>query len=320
MTGVANDIGTGATASARAIAGRTLCELAAEDPRVWGMTPDTGAPIADFARTFPDRYIDVGIAEQNAVGVAAGLALEGMIPFIAGMAPFLSMRSFEQVRTDVCYQNLPVRFVAWNGGLTTGGGSTHNAMEDIALMKVIVNMNVVSLADPGMVAPVMRQSMSLPGPLFIRLGNGKSDPCLYDLDTVDVRIGKGHVARDGDDVTIFAHGEPVTEMLYAAELLAAEGISARVVDMYSISPLDTELLFRCVEETGHVVVVEDHLIHGGLASSIADRFVDAGVLPKAFRRLGVPQVYTGFGSAHDQWVKYGYDRVGVVAAVKRMLG
>ncbi len=309
----------GTMVSARGVVGQTLHELAAEHPHVWGLTSDVGDPIKAFAQAFPDRYVDVGIAEQNVVGIAAGLALEGMMPFVAGMAPFISMRSLEQNRTDVCYQDLPVRFVGWGGGLTTGGGSTHNAMEDVALMRTLVNMAVVSCSDPNMVGAVMRRSMAYEHPLYIRLGKGKSDPCIYEPETMTGEIGAGLVARDGGDATIMAHGELVAEALAAAEQLAADGIDARVVDMYSIKPLDTELLLRCVDETGYLVVTEDHLAFGGLASAIADVLVDEGVRPKGFRRLGVPQLYTGFGSAPEQWVKYGYGRDGVAAAVRELL-
>lgn len=309
----------GAMAAGRDVAGRTVVELAAEHPEVWAVTPDMGAPLVSFAKAYPDRFIDVGIAEQNLVGIAAGLALEGMVPFLFGMSPFTSMRSLEQVRTDVCYQNLPVKFVSWYGGLTTGGGSTHNAMEDVALMKTIVNLDVVSVCDPNMVGVLMRESMDHPHPLYIRFGNGKGDPCIYDPATIKAPIGKGIVARDGSDVTIIAHGDPVFEMLHAAELLAAQGISARVIDMYSIKPLDADLVLRCVEETGNILVVEDHLIYGGLASSIADLLMDRTVMPRAFRRLGVPQIYSGFGSPQSNWAQYGYDRHGAVAAVQQML-
>jgi transketolase len=201
---------------------------------VWGLTSDVGDPLAPFAKAFPDRYVDVGIAEQSVVGVAAGLALEGAIPFIGGMAPFISMRSLEQNRTDVCYQDLPVRFIGWGGGLVNGGGSTHNAMEDIALMKTLVNMSVVSVADPNMIGTIMRRSMDHPHPLYLRIGKGKGDRCLYDPATTEVEIGRGLVARPGSDVTLIAHGELVWEALQAAELLAVDGIEARVIDMYSM--------------------------------------------------------------------------------------
>lgn len=305
--------------SARGTVGSTLHDLAVEHPNVWGLTADVGDPIKPFATAFPDRYVDVGIAEANLAGIAAGLALEGMIPFIAGMAPFVSMRALEQNRTDVCYQDLPVRFVGWGAGLVNGGGSTHNAMEDIALMKSLVNMTVLSIGDPNMVGTLMRHSMTYDHPVYFRIGKGKADRMLYDPATTDTPIGTGLVAREGGDATIFAHGEIIWEALQAAEELAASGIDVRVIDMYTIKPLDTDLVFRAVEETGNIVVLEDHLMEGGLASSMADAFADHGVYPRAFRRLGTPQVYVGFGSAEEQWTKYGYDRAATVAAVEQML-
>lgn len=304
----------------RDYSGQVLLDLARRDERVWGLTPDTGASLANYAAEFPDRYVDVGIAEQCVVGVAAGLALEGAMPFIAGMSPFLSMRAFEQIRTDVCYQGLPVRFICWNGGLTTGGGPTHNAMEDLALMKSIVNLTVVSIADPNMMAAIMRRSLDLDGPLYIRFGTGKGEACIYDPETLTGEVGSGLIARPGTDVSIIAHGDLVHEALAAAELLAAQGVSAQVVDLFTIKPLDTDLIARCVETTGHLVVVEDHLSHGGLASSIADALIDLDCRPKSFRRLGVPQRYTGFGPAPVQWHKYGYDRSGIVRTVQEVLG
>ncbi|MEO6570349.1 MAG: transketolase C-terminal domain-containing protein [Ilumatobacteraceae bacterium] len=309
----------GALVSARAVVGSTLHDLGGLHDNVWGLTADVGAPIAAFASAFPDRYVDVGIAEQNVVGIAAGLALEGNLPFIAGMAPFMTMRALEQNRTDVCYQDLPVTFVGWGGGLVTGGGSTHNAMEDIAIMKALVNMTVLSVGDPNMVGELMRLSIDHPHPTYIRLGKGKGDPTLYDPATFDLAIGKGLVARPGSDATIIAHGDMVWEALQAAETLAGDGIEVRVVDMYSVQPLDVDLLFAAVDETGHIVVMEDHLARGGLASSIADELIDAGVSPRSFRRLGTPPVYVGFGSAQEQWRKYDYDRVAAVRTIQHML-
>ena len=309
----------GETISGRGVVGTTLLELADAHPNVWGLTADVGDPIASFARAHPDRYIDVGVAEANLAGIAAGLALEGMIPFIAGMAPFVTMRALEQNRTDICYQDLPVRLIGWGAGLVNAAGSTHNAMEDIALMKALVNMTVVSVGDPNMIAAIMRQSVEHPHPLYLRIGKGKADRMLYDPETTAAPIGTGLVARDGTDATIFAHGEIVWEALMAAEDLTADGIDTRVIDMYTIKPLDTDLVFRAVEETGNIVVLEDHLMEGGLASSLADAFVDHGVHPKRFTRLGTPQVYVGFGSAQEQWTKYGYDRAATVATVREML-
>ncbi len=305
--------------SARSVMGDTLHELGEKYDNVWALTADTGGSIKTFRQDFPDRFIDVGIAEQNLAGIAAGLALEGNIPFIAGMIPFMTMRACEQNRTAICYQDLPVRFIGTGGGLTSGGGSTHNAMEDIAIMKALVNMTVLSIGDPNMVRDIMLLSMDHPHPLYIRLAQGKKDRMLYEPGVYTYEIGMGLTPRDGTDVTIIAHGEMVFEALGAADTLKKEGISTRVIDMYSIKPLDAELVFKAVKETGNILVLEDHLMEGGLASSIADALVDGGVFPAKFKRLGIPQVYAGFGSGEAQRMKYGYDQRAVVASIKEMV-
>jgi transketolase len=305
--------------SSRTIVGDTLHEIGLKDQRIWVLTPDTGAALASFKKDCADRYVDVGIAEQNVVGVAAGLALEGNIPFIMGMIPFMTMRACEQVRTDVCYQNLPVRFIGTGGGLTSGGGSTHNAMEDIAIMKAMVNMSVLSIGDPNMVRDVINASLDHPGPMYVRLAQGKADKVIYEPGSVNFGIGKGEIAHDGSDVTLFAHGEMVFQALEAAAVMEQDGVSVRVVDMYSIKPLDDDLVIRCVEETKRVVVLEDHLMNGGLASSISDCLTDRGIYPKAFKRLGIPQVYAGFGSGPDLRKKYGYDTAATVNALREIV-
>ncbi|MBI4296285.1 MAG: transketolase family protein [Chloroflexi bacterium] len=309
----------GSLRSARSIVGATIHELGQKHDNVWALAADTGGALSAFRKDFPDRFIDVGIAEQNLAGIAAGLALEGNIPFISGMIPFMTMRACEQVRTEICYQDLPVRMVGTGGGLTSGGGSTHNAMEDIAIMKSMVNMTVLSIGDPNMVRDILILSMTYPHPMFIRLAQGKQDRVLYEPGAIDLKIGKGLVARKGKDATVIAHGEMVFEGIEAAKALAEEGIDVRVIDMYSIKPVDKDLTLQAVKETENILVLEDHLMEGGLASTIADVFVDSGVYPKKFKRLGIPQIYAGFGSGPEQRAKYGYDKNAATAAVREML-
>jgi len=309
----------GSFMSARSVVGDTLHELGSKYDNVWGLTADTGGWLAAFKKDFPDRFIDVGIAEQNLAGIAAGLALEGNIPFIAGMIPFMTMRACEQNRTAICYQDLPVRLVGTGGGLTSGGGSTHNAMEDISIMKSMVNMTVLSIGDPNMIRDIMILSMTYPHPIYIRLAQGKKARMLYEPGTYNYKIGMGITALDGKDATIFSHGEMVFEALEAAKALAEEKISVRVIDMYSIKPVDKDLILKAVKETQNIVVLEDHLMEGGLASTISDVMIDSGVYPKKFKRLGIPQVYAGFGSGEEQRKKYGYDKEAAIAAVKKML-
>jgi transketolase len=309
----------GSFGSARSVVGSTVHELGQKHDNVWALAADTGGALSAFRKDFPDRFIDVGIAEQNCAGIAAGLALEGNVAFISGMIPFMTMRACEQVRTEICYQDLPVRMIGTGGGLTSGGGSTHNAMEDIAIMKAMVNMTVLSIGDPNMVGDILRLSMTYPHPMFIRLAQGKQDRVLYEPGSKKFEIGKGLVAREGKDATIIAHGEMVFEGIEVAKTLAAEGMDVRVVDMYSIKPVDKELILKSVNETHNIMVWEDHLMEGGLASTVADVFMDSGVFPRKFKRLGIPQIYAGFGSGPEQRAKYGYDRNAAVAAMKAML-
>jgi len=305
--------------SARSVAGDTIIELGEKYNNVWAITADTGGALKDYKKKFPERYIDVGVAEQNLAGIAAGLALEGNIPFIFGMIPFMVMRACEQNRTAICYQDLPVRFIGTGGGLTSEGGSTHNAMEDIGIMKSLVNMTVLSVGDPNMVRDIMLLSMTYPHPLYLRLAQGKKDRMLYEPGKYEYKIGMGLTARDGKDATIIAHGEMVFEALEAANILKEDGIDVRVVDMYSIKPMDKELLFKAVKETQNILVLEDHLMDCGLASTVSDAFTDEGIYPRKFKRLGIPQIYAGFGSGEELRKKYGYDKTAAAKAVRNML-
>lgn len=302
--------------SARTVIGSTLYEIGKTNDKLFVCTPDVGMSLKEFQDAFPDRYVDVGIAEQNCIGVAAGLALAGNIPVVMGMLPFLSMRACEQVRTAVCYQNLPVRIIGTGGGLTSGGGSTHNAMEDIAIVKSMVNMQVISICDPNMIRDILMLSMDQPGPMYIRLAQGKKDRPLYEPGTKTFKIGGSVTCTEGNDATILAHGEMVGMAIDVAEELKGEGINVRVIDMYSIKPFDEEAVKKAVDETGNIIVWEDHLMAGGFASSVADLFIDNDIRPKTFKRFGVPQVYAGFGSGEEQQIKYGYHHKDLVDYIK----
>lgn len=305
---------------ARSVIGTTLAELGDVHPNLWVITPDIGATLVEFRDKFPDRFLDVGLAEQVSVGIAAGLAYDGNIPVVSGMLPFLSMRALEQIRTDVCYPNLPVKIIGTHGGLVGNGGSTHYAVEDLSLMCSLTNMTVTSIGDPLMVGEILRQSMTMRGPLYIRLAVGKKDMVLYEPGEHDIRIGKGIVARQGTDATIFTHGTTVAQAIQAAEQLAEDGRSIRVVDMFTLKPIDEALVLECADETdGRFVVLEDHLAYGGLASRIADVLADRGVHLTAFERLGIPQVYAGFGEDEQLRDKHGYGLSATVAALRRVL-
>lgn len=306
--------------SARSVIGSTLAELAETHDNLWVLTPDIGATVVEFRDKHPDRFLDVGLAEQVCVGIAAGLAYDGNIPVVSGMLPFLSMRALEQIRTDVCYPNLPVKIIGTHGGLVGNGGSTHYAVEDLALMCALTNMTVTSIGDPLMVGEVIRQSMAMQGPIYIRLAVGKKDVVLYEPGEHDVRIGKGIVARQGTDATIFTHGTTVAQAIQAAEALAEDGRSVRVVDMFTLKPIDADLIAQCAQETGgRFVVLEDHLAYGGLATRVADVVADRGIHLTSFERLGIPQVYAGFGEDEQLRDKHGYGLSATVAALRRAL-
>jgi transketolase len=187
-------------------------------------------------------------------------------------------------------------------------------------MCALTNMTVTSIGDPLMVGEILRQSMTMSGPIYIRLAVGKSDKVLYAPGEHEVRIGKGIISREGSDATIFTHGTVVAQALQAAEELAAEGHSVRVVDMFTLKPIDEELIVRCAAETGgRFVIVEDHLAYGGLASRVADVVADQAVHLTAFERLGIPQVYAGFGEDEELRNKYGYGLAATIAATRRVI-
>lgn len=306
--------------SARSVIGTTLAELGDEHDNLWVLTPDIGATLVEFRDKYPERFLDVGLAEQACVGISAGLAYDGNIPVVSGMLPFLSMRALEQIRTDVCYPNLPVKIIGTHGGLVGNGGSTHYAVEDLALMCALTNMTVTSIGDPLMVGEIIRQSMDMKGPIYIRLAVGKKDRVLYEPGQHDIRIGKGIIARQGTEATIFAHGTVVAQAMDAAEELAKDGHSVRVVDMFTLKPIDIELIVQCAAETdGRFVVVEDHLAYGGLASRIADVVADRNIHLTAFERLGIPQVYAGFGEDEELRDKHGYGLEATITATRRVL-
>ena len=300
----------------RSIVCKAICDMAQTNPNIWAVTSDCGGNMNDFIKLHRDRFVDTGIAEQNAAGIAAGLGLSGCVPFILGMTPFVTMRCFEQNRTAIAYQNLPVRIIGWVGGMASCGGSTHYAMEDLAIMRSIANMQVVSISDPLMCYDILRLSETHPGPMFIRLTMAKSDPVIYVPGKNKYAIGKGLVAREGGDCALFCHGGMVQRALCLADELAAESISVRVVDMYSIKPLDEALVLESVNKCGNVVVWEDHFAKNGLSSAIADCLVDAGIRPKHFVRVGIPETYPGFGPYNDLLKLYSMDPESVKSLIR----
>lgn len=283
---------------------KMMLELATRDERIFALTADTvGIPLEEFRQKFPERFIDVGVAESNMVGISAGLALCGKIPFAATIATFASMRCYEQIRTDVCYQNLNVKIVGVGGGLKYGAlGATHHAIEDIAIMRVLPNMTVVVPADSVETRKATIALAEHQGPAYLRIGRA-GEPDVYKGDH-DFQIGKAVTLRAGDDISIISMGLILPNILKAEEKLQERGIKARVINMHTIKPIDKESVLKAGRETGAIISVEEHNIIGGLGSAIAEILAEEQ-LAVPFRRIGLRDIFSGIGTQEQLWEKYG---------------
>ncbi len=237
-----------------------------------------------FSSTLPEQHINVGIAEQNAAGVAAGLATTGKIPFVVTYAVFGSLRMCEQIRQEICYPNLNVKFACSHGGVTPANdGASHQAIEDMGVLRTIPNMSVIMPADYVSARKLCKAAAETYGPMFLRFTRD-AVPVIYD-ESQEFEIGKAIQLRDGKDVAIIANGDTVRLAISAAEVLAGEGISARILDMHTIKPLDNEAVDACIREIGKIVTVEDHNIINGLGSAVCERVAEAGC--GVVRRIGI---------------------------------
>lgn len=303
-------------ANPREIYGKKLVELGARDARITALTADVTSSnkFQYFAEKFPERFRNVGIAEQNLAGIAAGLALGGKIPVITSFAPFLSMRACEQVRTDICYVNLPVKLIGTCAGVAGGKmGSTHAALEDLAIMRNMPNMTVIAPGDPMLCGELFEQMVALESPAYMRVGRG-DDPVIYE-EGVHAVLGKAIMAREGEDATVIACGTMVYEALCAADRLAAEGIHVRVLDMHTIKPLDKNAVLKAARETELLVTVEDHFVTGGLGTAVAE-VLSENACGVRLHRLGIPDVFPIFGDAPELYRYYGMDREGICAVIR----
>ena len=245
-----------------------------------GKSCKTGA----FRKELPEQYLNVGIAEQNCAGVAAGLATCGKIPFVVTYAAFGSMRMVEMIRQEICYPHLNVKIACSHGGVTPANdGASHQAIEDMGILRTIPNMTVIMPADYASAKKLVRAAAEFDGPVYLRFTRD-AVPVIYDENTEFV-IGKANKLREGRDVAIIANGDTVRLAIQAAELLAAEGIQARVLDMHTIKPLDKEAVMDCIENIGRIITVEDHNILNGLGSAVCELAAEAG--KGKVRRLGI---------------------------------
>ena len=270
-----------------------------------------------FKAAHPERFIDVGIAEANLMGVAAGIATTGRKPFASTFAMFAAGRAFEQVRNTIGYPHLNVKIGATHAGISVGeDGATHQCNEDIALMRTIPGMTVCCPADDVEARAMVKAAYEYVGPMYMRFGR-LAAPVIHDPATYKFELGKGIVERAGSDVTIVATGLMVGSALEAAETLAAEGIDAEVINIHTIKPLDEELVLASAEKTGHVVTVEEHSVIGGLGDAVLGALAEKR--PTPVRKVGVNDVFGESGPAVDLLAKYGLDGAGVAAQVHDFL-
>lgn len=299
--------------------GNALKELGAENPNVLVLDADLAGATKTgvFKKAYPDRFFDCGIAEGNMVGIAAGLATTGKIPFCSTFAMFAAGRAFEQVRNSVGYPHLNVKIAATHAGISVGeDGATHQCNEDIALMRTIPGMVVLNPADDVEARAAVKAAAEYEGPVYLRFGR-LAVPVFNDEANYKFEIGKGILLREGTDLTIVATGLCVNSALEAAEKLAAEGISAEVINIHTIKPLDEDIILKSAKKTGKVVTAEEHSVIGGLGSAVCD--VLSEKLPTPVKKIGVYDVFGESGPAVKLLEKYKLDGAGVYEQIKDWL-
>ena len=299
--------------------GEALLELAQDHDDFVVLDADLAAATqtGKFKAVHPERFFDVGIAESNLMGVAAGIAAAGHKAFASTFAMFAAGRAFEQVRNSIGYPHLNVKIGATHAGISVGeDGATHQCNEYLALMRTIPGMTVIAPCDDVEAKAAVRAAYELDGPVYMRFGR-LAVPVVNDAEDFEFEIGKGIVMREGTDVTIVACGLMVQSALEAAERLATDGISAEVIDMHTIKPIDADLIVESAKKTGRVVTCEEHSVIGGLGSAVCD--VLAERLPVPVRKLGVNDVFGESGPAVDLLHRYGLDADGVEAFVREFM-
>ena len=304
--------------STRVEYGKTLEKLGAEYPEIVVLDADLSGSTQTkhFAQVFKDRFFNMGIAEQDLMGTAAGLALGGKIPFASTFAMFATGRAWEQIRQTIAYGNLNVKIVASHGGVTVGeDGGSHQAVEDLALMRILPNLVVLAPADGPETRAMTRWAAAYQGPVYMRTGR-LSLPLIYD-DSYRFELGRGSVLRDGGNVTLMALGVMVHACLEAADLLAQAGIAARVVNLACLKPLDWELVVACARETGAVVTAEEHMVVGGLGSAVCE--VLSEHYPVPVKRIGLRDTFGISGKPDLLLQHYGLTAADVAAAARQVI-
>ena len=296
--------------------GKALAEFGAKYPDLVVLDADlaNATKTNSFQKVYPDRHIDCGIAECNMMGIAAGLSTVGYIPFASTFAMFASGRAYEQVRNSIGYPHLNVKIGATHAGITVGeDGASHQCLEDMALMRAIPGMVVINPSDAVEARAAVQAAIEYVGPVYLRFGRA-AVPIINDREDYKFEIGKGEILREGSDVTIVATGICVSSALEAADKLAADGISAEVINIHTIKPLDTELIVNSAKKTGKVVTAEEHTIIGGLGGAVCEALSEKA--PTPVLRIGINDVFGESGTAAELVAKYGLDGEGIYAKVK----
>lgn len=295
----------------RASYGEALAELGSENKNVVVLDADlSGATKTSvFAKKFPDRFFDVGIAEQDLMGTATGMATFGKIPYVSTFAVFAAGRAYDQVRNTIAHTNSNVKICATHAGITVGeDGATHQMLEDIGMMKAIPNMTVICPSDDTQTKWIIKEISKIDGPVYVRLSR-LATPVIYEEDN-QFEIGKGVQIGNGTDATIIATGVTVTEALKAQEILKGKCIYVRVVDMHTIKPIDKELIIKCAKETKRIITIEDHSTIGGLGSSVCD--VLSENYPTKVEKMGINDKFGESGKAEELMRFYGIDAQAIV--------
>ena len=296
--------------------GKTLAELGHENPDIYVMDADLSAATKTsiFAKEFPERFIDTGIAEANMMGIAAGLASCGKTVFVSSFAMFATGRSYEQIRNSIGYPKLNVKICASHAGITVGeDGASHQCIEDIALMRAIPGMVVMCPADDIEAKAEVRAAAKYEGPVYMRLGRA-AVPVINDPETYKFEWGKGIKVKEGKDVSLIASGVMVDSAIKAAKMLEADGIDAEVIDIHTIKPIDEDIIVETAKKTGVVVTLEEHSVIGGLGSAVCDVLCEK--YPVRVKKIGVQDVFGESGPASGLMEKYKLDGNGVYAQVK----
>jgi transketolase len=301
--------------------GETLVELGGKLSNIVVLDADLSKSTKTilFAKKYPERFFEMGIAEANMISTAAGLASCGKIPFASTFAVFATGRVYDQIRIDVAYSKANVKIFATHGGISVGkDGASHQMIEDLALMRVLPNMTVLAPSDAAQTRRLVELMATTDGPMYARIGRANA-PVLYTKeDLKDIKIGKGFVVKEGKDASIIACGTMVDQAVDASERLAKEGVSVRVVDMHTIKPLDEALVLKCAKETSAVITLEEHSVIGGLGGAVSEVLAEHSS-SSTFKRMGVQDMFCESGEPDELFEKYGLNAPHIVKTIKKLM-